>query len=253
MLAQQADCDLTATELANQDAWRKQLNASTIRSAYASLQAQHRTRGWSPLPDMPWDMAVLLRRQQSFDDDTDASAEDSLWIDPTLMVGLHELMSREELEFCTQLLVSGKSECLAQAALILNGILQVTPTADVLQSTMDLDRIRKKYPLPRHMPRTVRLAMYDPLQKGAPLKFKKTSLELVSVRGEAGQAGLRKGDIVSHAEGEPVATLEDFYRALQDAADGTTLLVTVNATENIARELKERAQTMKDDNIHFYD
>jgi hypothetical protein len=129
--------------------------------------------------------------------------------DPTLFMGLDELLTYDEQEFITHMFISGDAELIAQAAHLLHSIMctmmsqqsNSQPSKDVnsnnsnsshrsTSTTMtaaktnttkkpktmaQLDheqKIRKKFPLPNHMPRVVTIQPYNPLNcKNPPIKF----------------------------------------------------------------------------------
>ena len=115
-------------------------------------------------------------------------------------------------------------------------------------------KIRKKFPLPHHMPRVVTIPPYNPLlQNGrnAIIKFvpvppsatskvsakppsnattpetnhntpKTTAnaeLTLAGVNGVAGRVGLRRGDIITHVNQERVRTFSEYTIAVQYALE----------------------------------
>ncbi|GKY97143.1 hypothetical protein MPSEU_000672700 [Mayamaea pseudoterrestris] len=198
--------------------------------------------------------------------------------DPTLFCGLDELLTLDEQDFCSQLLVSNDLSKIHQACLILQGMLQVTrlpqstasnttnhrPVTTISQKQRqykNLDQMRKRYPLPKHMPRCVRLMLQssaDCLQN--PKHFVKHksnnqhTLELKVVRGLAGHVGLRKGDLVTHVEGELVESFEQLQVLLQEnlrASYDGGVLIGVNICEATAKQLMERNEQMKSDKVRF--
>ena len=131
---------------------------------------------------------------------------------------------------------------------------------NLLYPDMDPASLRKRFPLPRHMPRWMVIPVYHPDRRGCPLQVKDHTfgLEITSVKGSAGQQGIRKGDIVTHINEEPCdsVTSEEFanyMRSLyeanknqsQDAA--ATVSLVVNAHEDTALELQKRSFEI----IHF--
>ena len=180
------------------------------------------------------------------------------------------MITLDEQEFVTSLLVSGKVESLSQGAHILNGILEMAATRTVQQLSnfsssskptarpsidpQKLQKIRKKYPLPTHMPRCVRLPVYDPSTENV-LKFDKKqtdNLTLTAVRGTAGRLGLRKGDVLTHFNGESVTTTSMLNMHLERCSGEETVWLIVNANEETAAHLKKRAETMQRDNVRFW-
>jgi hypothetical protein len=214
--------------------------------------------------------------------------------DPTLFVGLEEILTLDEQEFITSMLVSGKTELLVQAAQLLNGVLQVSAGPRSAQTIAQLSlgpsagrtnnhnksqrkppklsmaqiehqhKVRKRFPIPSHMPRCVTLPFFDPSSNNNILKFiskpdaTNPPLTLAAVRGPAGKVGLRQGDVVTHVDGEPVQTMTEFIRAVQQQQSSNSVAgenrmeITVNATPQVAQELRKRACDMKRQKIRFY-
>jgi len=212
------------------------------------------------------------------------------WRDPTLFMGLEELMTRQEQEFVTQLMCNNDTHSLAQAAHIMHGVLsamgadrssaravqdlsafgtappaqqsrQFTPPPPL--NPKDMQRIRTRFPLPTHMPRCVLIPVYNinDSKRYHPLKFErkknpgdKKALALTEIRGVAGRSGLRRGDVVTHIDAEPMTTLDDFDHAVQSAwldnPEGD-LMIVVNAHVDNALALRERAQKMQQAKVQF--
>jgi hypothetical protein len=195
-------------------------------------------------------------------------------------------MTRDEQEFVTGMLCCGKAEPLQQAAHILHGILHVTSSRNAAsvatgtsagakkipytkQQLVDIQNTRKRWPLPTRMPRCVSLPVYHPQARAKLLKFKKntvaaakisastesaestaTDLVLAGVRGPAGRSGIRVNDVVTHIQGERVTSLTEFDTAMlrelaEDSETGSVLIV-VNADDEIANLLYERSQKIKE-------
>lgn len=275
-----ADSGLTATILNRRNLFLKSVSMEHLRDAMRRLQVYVEEVGKeSEFPPLDWELwcpliaetseglslpaAVLSPLQQQ-------QQQQQQWSDPTLFYGLDELMTRDEQEFVTHLMVQGKPELLSQGAYILHGILDMTTNRNVTQpssfrsNTMNapraqpidptvLQRIRKRYPLPPRMPRCVRMPRYDLNGRAKPLKFEKDDkLSLVQVRGPAGQLGLRKGDVVTHINGENVNSFTDFEAALQQNGDSDdNFWLVVNCDEETAKALQERYQKMTREKVHF--
>jgi hypothetical protein len=84
-------------------------------------------------------------------------------VDDTLFQGLEDCLGKDEKVFLTQLLTSGDAQKLAQAAMILNGILKLSTSAQSLLNKLSfeqhstskadvIDKMKKSFPLPNHMP-----------------------------------------------------------------------------------------------------
>lgn len=126
-------------------------------------------------------------------------------------------------------------------------------------------RVRKRFPLPINMPRCVSLPIYDPLiTKPKPLleftinaSTKETTLQLKGINGYAGRVGLRKGDLVTHVDGNVVGTFDEFVDAMQhlissSSSQAPSVQIIVNATQDEANALQERYHEMVKNNIRFH-
>jgi len=278
------DSELRASDLSSKHAFLKEISLEELQDAVRRLQVYEREIGKatedSTAQALDWDAWRPHVREFSGKSGSVSTAKPEAkprkWWDPTLFCGLDELMTIEEQEFVTDLLVQGKVELLAQAAHILNGILTMAATRAVQQMSefatssarkgldpATLQKLRKRYPLPVRMPRCVQMEMYDPnVMSGSPsskpLKFDRqnndpsTALTLVGIRGAAGRMGLRKGDIVTHVNGEAVNSLQDFMYALKIAEDDEMFWLIVNADKATAQNLKSRAEKMRADNVKFF-
>lgn len=198
--------------------------------------------------------ATLSTVHSSGSDDASSEPKEMAWYDPTLFQGLDELLSEEEAYFLTSLLTSGKTESLLQAAIILNGVLDVTATRTanrqqlsqqhqqqkITMNPRTVTKLRKRFPLPTRMPRSVRLedvssVQFDPKQKG---------LVIGRVKGLAGRLGIRKGDVVTHVNSEPVEDEESYNLAIQHVPyDGVWLAV--NSDEETAKNLCDRSKKIR--------
>jgi hypothetical protein len=206
--------------------------------------------------------------------------------------GLDELLNADEQEYITRMMVSGVVETVAQAAYILHSMVDVAKTKSSVANTnrnrvankksiAQLEhekKMRLRFPLPAHMPRVVSIPPYNPLDgnpKQVPLKFSVPSttkssssgnsgtvvaadstppseLIVTSVQGVAGRVGLRRGDTITHVNGDRITTFSEFTVALQYALSDTAVLLTVNAHEAVARQLLQRSQQMKEQNVRFH-
>lgn len=211
------------------------------------------------------------------------------WRDPTLFIGLEELMTLQEQEFVTELMCSNDSRSLAQAAHIMHGVLTsmgnerasaraiqdlsafgTAPPAQQTRQFMpppplhpkEMQKIRGRFPLPGHMPRCVIIPVYDVTEskRNHPLRFERSArnvnhgLTLTEVRGVAGRSGLRRGDVVTHINAEPIYNLSDFDQAVlnsfHSSAEGD-LMIVVNAHAETAHALRTRAQEMQRAKVQF--
>jgi hypothetical protein len=196
--------------------------------------------------------------------------------DPTLFMGLDELLTYDEQEFITHMFISGDVELIAQAAYLLHSIMCTMMTTPSISSSSSKDnhptrpnnstttnhnnkkpsktmaqleheqKIRKKFPLPNHMPRVVTIPPYNPLvqlnhrnKQQIPIKFipipssskqqpspqsqqqqqQQHELTLAGVNGIAGRVGLRRGDIITHVNQERVHTFSEYTIAVQYALE----------------------------------
>jgi hypothetical protein len=199
--------------------------------------------------------------------------------DQTLFYALEDFLTDDEQEFITALMTSGKPELLSQAAYLIYTVMAPPPPSSsatngrvrrrplVRESTSaqieHRRNVRKRFPLPPHMPRCVSLPIYDPLDsRNAPLKFtihpttSDVTLRVASVRGAAAKVGLQAGDVVTEVMGEMVNTYGELVVQLQQQADNsttstTTFLLTVNSTPAVAAQLRERAMKMKEARVKF--
>lgn len=272
-----ADSGLNATILNRRNLFLRSISMEHLQDATRRLNVYVNEIGkeWT-FPPLDWELWRPLIAETSEGLSLPATVSSPLqheelkqWSDPTLFYGLDELMTCDEQEFVTHLMVQGKPELLAQGAHILHGILDMTTSRAPAQPSFNtcashvpraqpvdptaLQRVRKRYPLPPRMPRCVRMPRYDLSGRAKPLKFEKDDkLSLVQVRGPAGQLGLRKGDVVTHINGENVNNLFAFEAALQQDgnADASFWLV-VNCDEETAKALQERYRTMTREKVHF--
>lgn len=211
-------------------------------------------------------------------------------VDPSLFQGMDETMTLSEQEFLSKLLVSGSVPNLMQAAQILHGMLQLmlrgglkarqsaavkisgispeSPTSNqatqrnyrmlatgtnMLYPDIATPILRKRFPLPLHMPRFMILPLYNPDKRGVPLQVKdhKYGLEITQVRGSAGQQGIRKGDVITHINEEPIdtSTPADFVKYMRKQFESSSkkgsvdpsVTVVVNAHADLAQELQKRS------------
>jgi hypothetical protein len=231
--------------------------------------------------------------------------------DPTLFMGLDDILTHDEQEYITRMFVSGVTETVAQAAYLLHSIVVTNITKPARTSSASTSRhhsnttastssrtattttntsvarkkstaqieheqkVRKRFPLPTHMPRVITMPPYNPLEqhKNPPLKFvpskpgtsnssstsstapttqPPTELTIGSVHGVAGRVGIRRGDVVTHINGERIMTYSEFTIALQYVLAEEYVTITVNANDAIAQQLLHRAQQMKQQNIRFH-
>lgn len=293
------DSELTATELSARHAFLQETSLKELQDSVAILQHYHDTidvKDCGTVPLLNWEAwrPFLLQHQKSSSPGNKNSTDDGddvLPRDPTLFMGLEDLLSMDEQEFITSMMVSGKAETVAQAAHLLHSIIEMaasrnrtTKVAVAAASVQQQQRsttlataaqiehqqkVRKRFPLPPCMPRAVALTAYNPLGKSPPLKFVKKDvkqqgnaavavmheLTLAGVGGPAGKVGLRKGDVVTHVFGDAVKTFGEFTVAMQQLLleeQSDSVQITVNANDETARRLRERAQEMKKQGIRFH-
>jgi len=280
-LLAQSDSGLSATDLRRKDRYVKTKTFDDLKDSALRLELYYSENGKKQLiPALDWDLLKnRLERRRDLDD---FSLQDRPWNDPSLFLGLDTLMTVEEKAYVTELFVSGREDHVALAALILHGMMRIQSNkehaaaimaavrqltnlaAAAVPKSFAIDHSRKpffqyslwkRYPLPSHMPRCVSLPVTDPEGDiSAMFNFQKDGLVLQGVRGPAGQAGLRRGDTVTHVNGEAVLTQVDVRNALVQAyrAQFSSALVVVNADGTTAQSLRERSINMKCDGLRHY-
>lgn len=264
----QKDSTLSASNLHAKDKFLKTMTIETLQDSIVRIDFYQKEIGKGedvPALDLKSLAQVLPEKavatsSTSHDNSNNHEEDEEIvtsfpWRDPTLFYGLEELLSVDEQEFLTQLFCSGKPDLLVQAASILNGILYSDVHArSPARSTVDLHKIRKRYPLPERPPRCVNLPCYDPHNlaqyKSSGLRVD-ANLRLTKVRGPAGHVGLRPNDQVTHINGERVMNVEELQFAISQAyqANDENMVVAVNADEETAKRLQERAKQMKKDKV----
>jgi hypothetical protein len=301
------DSECSATALTARNKFLEETNLKELQDAVKTMRLYNASlpdnKKRQPVPELDYDAwrPYLQNGKHSPKSASSIAVEERDLVlprDPTLFVGLEDILTLDEQEFITSMLVSGKKELLVQAAQLLNGVLQVSAGPRSAQTIAQLSlgatgrtgnnytnsqrrppkmsmaqiehqhKVRKRFPIPPHMPRCVTLPIFDPSSSSNSdnnLKFiskpdaTHPPLTLAAVRGPAGKVGLRQGDVVTHVDGEPVQTMTEFVRAVQQqqqssnsSTEETTMEITVNATPQIAQELRKRACDMKRQKIRFY-
>jgi hypothetical protein len=239
------DSLLSASALTQKDHFFKSTSYDDVQQALGTLTCYHKAIGQEPPPvaslnlsQLEGKLAKTLKTRSSEEEESDR-----ITFDPTLFLGLEELLTIDELEFLTQLLTSGKVESLLQASLILHGMTRsVTVNSHSKAELEHICRVRKRYPLPS-LPRSVAVEKPDKLLQALDKQC------IVQVVRHVGKLGLRRGDVVTHLQTESVGSRDELER-LMESCD--SLLCTVNANEATAQALQERAQRMKQDKINFY-
>ena len=218
-----------------------------------------------------------------------------LEVDETLFKGLEDFMGHDEKVYLTQLLTSGDPNKLAQASMILNGVLRLSTTSSAVLSNLSfaqtarlaekIEKKKKSYPLPNHMPGYFFLPTFSKKQgymvfedyvwDGSiipPAKSKKTfdliygkhyikpdqprSVVIIkSVKGPAGRVGLRKADVVTHINDTEwtgtASELKEHIYELHDRNPEDEISLTVNSTIETSKFLKVRYEMMsKDKNLN---
>jgi hypothetical protein len=294
------DSELPASALQTKHAFLRETSLEDLQDAVRRLETYHTEHAVDtivpPLNWEEWSRYLPATRDDcantyslfatSSAESTGSGISQRPFLDATLFMGLEELMTRDEQEFVSELLCSGKAELLQQAAHILHGILHVTSSRRAESTVQQLSNIRttttakkngfskqeleniqktrKRWPLPTRMPRCVSLPVYDPQARAKLLKFKKiaaasttatatsttaTDLVLAQVRGPAGRSGIRVNDVVTHIQGERVTSQEGYDTAMlrelaEDPEDG--VLIVVNADDEVAALLFERSEKIKE-------
>lgn len=293
-LLRKSDCELSAAELQHKSAFVSQTTVEDIREAVLNYEIYvkqiHKSQtiykfDWNDFASLPTNVsgASGLEARKNV-------IKARTWRDPTLFMGLEELMSVEEQNFVTQLMCSGDSNNLVQAAHIMHGVLNnlgtERPNALVVQENSGFgvrlsplppsprrirppppldpkvaSKLKKRFPLPSHMPCCFVLPVYDPNDLGnLPLRFETKSqasaspLQLATVRGVAGRSGLRRGDIITHIHAEPMKSYEQYFETVAHMyADNPNddLMIVVNASPEVAQALQQRARNMQQAKISF--
>jgi hypothetical protein len=281
LLTTAQDSELSASELSQRHVFVRDVSLSDLQEAQrilTSYQSVIKDKECEPVKEPAWDVWKDRLQESSSHSSHEQKSDPVPWRDPTLFAGLEVFMYVEEQQFLTKLLTSGDAASLAQAADILQGVLQVSSSRQAVQTLSELSnfsisgstpskkaveelqRIKKRFPLPRTMPRSVSLPTYDPDGGKKLLHFKKGTLSLSAVRGPAGKVGLRVGDVVTHVNGTEVTTKEECHAALlsaaaassaEAAAANATMQIVVNANAETAASLKQRAADMKNKGIVF--
>lgn len=297
------DSQLSATALSARNVFLQDTSWKELQDAASILQHYHDSidgKDCGTVPHLDWDAwRVFLERHQQASSSSSSSPRhhgesvgdglDVLSRDPTLFLGLEDMLTTDEQEFITSMLVSGEAETVAQAAHLLHSIVDMAASRQAAATVRQLSnftasaaqvehqvKVRKRFPLLPNMPQAVTLPVFNPLDKNPPLNFVKkdakvaahaapvSELTLAGVRGPAGKVGLRRGDVVTHVAGERVSTMMEFIVAMQlmqhqpleepqqQQQQYKSVQVTVNANEDAARRLKERAQEMKKQGIRFH-
>ena len=106
-------------------------------------------------------------------------------------------------------------------------------------------------PLPNRMPRGAEIPVYNPRGWYKLIKFDRnddTKLVIKSLSGPVKSSGLQPGDVLTHFQSDPVLTMDQFHRKMQDLYKenprGQCSLV-VNADREVADHLKTRALLMR--------
>lgn len=176
------DSELTATELA----YRRDFRSFDVKKEVELAHVLYRKVVGDPTKDRALEEAqnVWKRLFDGVTEDmmnarTSPRNRDANYIDTTLFYGLEDCIGRDEQAFLTQLLTSGEAEKLAQAALIMNGVLKMSlsgangtiPVAEKL-SPKELQRrlehkekMKKQFPIPNHMPNYVTCPVFKKSQK----------------------------------------------------------------------------------------
>lgn len=225
-----------------------------VQAAYKTVQMYQEFHNLEPKihDKMPSDLSpykVLENRQcSSASNSSNGKGEQQeILPDPSLFRGFHDFLSRDEQLHLTKLFVSGDAQKVAQGALLLESLSKAPSPPSLSRRTIDfaqIQKFQKQHPLPAHMPLCVTIPVSDLL------KFKfaaQDSLILQRVVGVAGRRGLRRGDQVTHVQGESVSCLEDIsvYNDSNNNSSTTEVAVVVNVLPETVSKLKERSGTVR--------
>ncbi|CAJ1930727.1 unnamed protein product [Cylindrotheca closterium] len=176
------DSDLSATQLAKKRDFQRYGQNKSIQGAFG-LYKKVMHDGNLDLPEM-----LKVERLPAFDvygqsndGETGEASQDNNraaeTIDESLFQGLGESMGKDEKLFLTQLLTSGKAEKLAQAAMIMNGILKLSMSGHTMAANNSSDpnahikiaeriaKVKKQFPAANHMPGYFMIPPFDSSQK----------------------------------------------------------------------------------------
>jgi hypothetical protein len=262
-----SDDNLSATALATKFEFCKSTSVDHVKVARRQVESYHEEIG-KPTVVPPLDTDLLGQHLRG---DANSSVPSSQqhkarnWKDPTLFLGLESVLTVDEQEFLTKLLVSGQPELLVQASFILHQMIHHPSTAkstvqQLAQFTSSsangtvpydparIGKLRQRYPLPR-MPVCLPLAvsLVSKIQLGDDLVIKNT-------RGGAGigRFGVRQGDTITHVGDVPVSTRDELQSALVAAErEGDVVSLTANASLETAKALEERANKMQAEKVRF--
>ena len=171
-----ADSELTATQLSNKRDFYHGSGKTNVELAHGLFV---KVLEGKKKEELDAAMPIWQRLFEGVDETDVASGRssprnsiESTFCDATLFFGLDDSMGRDEQAFVTQLLTSGQEEKVAQAALILNGVLKYTSGAQVsrgmakltLAQTQQAFEVKEKtkirFPLPNHMPGYVNVPVF---------------------------------------------------------------------------------------------
>lgn len=240
--------------------------------------------------------------EDEFVDNPSSPKRSRIQVDSSLFQGLHDFLGWDEKVFLTELFTSGDIPKLVQAAMILHGVLKLSmeppskrpPIVNQDRNRQNykkaadlLERMKKSFPLPNHMPgyfilpsftsKQQYISFQDQLWDGsiAPpsqsqrifghiygdryqppnTESPRPIVTIQSVRGPAGRVGLRKGDIVTHVnEVEWTGTAKDLLEhihQLHDFHNEETVSITVNATPETGKFLQIRKDMMENSQLEL--
>ena len=295
-ILQESDSNLSASNLKKKHEFLQNTTLDDIQEASVNYRSYLKDIGKKvEAPELDWSKYADVPRLGSagsvLEKSRDKLVTTRAWRDPTLFIGWEELMTLPEQEYVTQLMYSNDVPNLAHASHIMHGVLlggrqpsdraidvisnfRKTAPPPLKSASLSLKppapmhpkaaaKMVGRFPLPNHMPRCVVFPVYDPEERNCPVRFETPSaryqpLTVSQVRGVAGRSGMRRGDVVTHVEGQPVYSNEQYAKLLASlfhrpahADDDRQVMIVVNAHAENARLLRERAQAMQKARVQF--
>jgi hypothetical protein len=171
------DSELTATQLSSKRDFYHGSRKNNVELAHGLFV---KVLAGKQKEELDAAMPIWQRLFEGVDETDKASGQsnprnstESNFCDATLFFGLDDCMGTDEQAFVTQFLTNGQEEKLAQAALILNGVLKLYTSGGQVnrgmakltlaqtQKAFELkEKTKKRFPLPNHMPGYVNVPVF---------------------------------------------------------------------------------------------